>query len=274
MSAGTQPPTVQVAEPAGEPLRSAPDEALADVAEDSAPPDPGVDVVMLPAGLGRRGPADAGRLEVLDAAAAVFMERGFKATSVDDIAEVLGSTKGRIYHYYRSKADIFLDLLMLAMSDLLERIRLIAEMTELPPSERLQAAARMHALVMMTESARSRVAVQGAEMHLMQDAGARQRQALQSFVQMRDDYEQYFADMVSEGVATGEFRDVPPRLAAKPVLGALNWINMWYRPRPGDDVAAIAEEFALFVVQGLRPQVEPAVGAFLARRTSRSARLR
>lgn len=230
-------------------------------------------MVKTQAGLGRRGPAEAGRVEVLDAAAAVFMERGFTATSVDDIAEVMGSTKGRIYHYYRSKADIFLDLLMLAMSDLLERIRPIVERTDLSAAERLQMAARMHALVMMTESARSRVAVQGAEMHLMQDAGAKQRGALQSFVQMRDEYEQHFADMVNDGVAAGEFRDVPARLAAKPVLGALNWINMWYRPRPGEDVTAMADEFALFVVQGLRPLTEAARGGFMARRPRRVGRV-
>lgn len=205
------------------------------------------------AGLGRRGPAEAGRREVLGAAATVFMERGFAATSVDDIAEVLGSTKGRIYHYYRSKADIFLDVLTLSMLDLLERIRPIAERRDLRPDERLHAAARMHATVMMTQSARSRVAVQGTEMHLMQEAGAKQRRALQAFVDMRDEYEQYFADIVADGIRAGLFRDVKPRLAAKPILGALNWINMWYRPRPDSDIEDIAEEFATFVVNGLRP---------------------
>lgn len=209
--------------------------------------------MAMQAGLGRRGPAEAGRMEVLNAAATVFMERGFTATSVDDIAEVLGSTKGRIYHYYRSKADIFLDVLTLSMLDLLDRIRPIAERRDLPPDERLHAAARMHAVVMMTQSARSRVAVQGTEMHLMQEAGTKQRRVLQAFVDMRDEYEQYFADIVADGIREGIFRDVPPRLAAKPILGALNWINMWYRPRPDSDIDKIADEFATFVVNGLRP---------------------
>jgi hypothetical protein len=97
------------------------------------------------------------------------------------------------------------------------------------------------------------VAIQGAEMHLMQDAGVKQRAVLSSFVEMRDDYEQHFADIVSEGVDSGLFRDVPPRLAAKELLGSLNWINMWYRPNGLDaEVDAIATEFATFVVNGLR----------------------
>lgn len=243
---------------------------------------------MTQVGLGRRGPAEAGRKEVLEAAATVFMDRGFTATSVDDIAEVLGATKGRIYHYYRSKTDIFLDLLTLSMNDLLGRIRPIADRTDLSPSERLRAAARMHALVMMTQSARSRVAVQATEMHLMQDAGAKQRAALEEFVRMRDEYEQYYAAMVEEGIAAGEFRAMPPRLAAKPILGALNWINMWFRPREGQqeqgdpEVEAIADQFADFVVAGLAVPAVPAEVSFgdavaapvklLARRVGRVGR--
>jgi AcrR family transcriptional regulator len=204
--------------------------------------------------LSRRGPAEQGRIEVVEAAATVFMERGFRATSMDDIAEVLGSTKGRIYHYYRSKTDIFLDVLILAMSDLLGELEPIVTRGDLAPDARLRAAAEMHARVMMTKSARSRVAVQGAEMHLMrEDTGVKQRAALGSFIEMRDEYEQHFADMVAEGVRRGVFRGIPPRLATKALLGSLNWINMWYRPgAEGLAVDRIAGEFADFVVNGLR----------------------
>jgi AcrR family transcriptional regulator len=204
------------------------------------------------AGLSRKGPAESGRLEVLEAAATLFVERGFMATTVDDIAEILGSTKGRIYHYYRSKSDIFVDLLVLAMEDLLSQMRPIQEHRDIAADERLWEAARMHARVMMTQTARSRVAVQGTETWLMREAPAKQREALTYFVELRDEYEQCFADLVAEGIAEGLFRDVEPRLVTKPILGALNWINMWYRPRGTESVEPIAEEFATFCVNGLR----------------------
>ena len=204
-------------------------------------------------GLSRRGASERGRLEVLEAAAEAFNQRGYAATSIDDIAEILASTKGRIYHYYRSKADIFLDVLTLSIGDLIERVKPIAAREDLAPDRRLAEAARMHATVMMTQSALSRVAIQGAEMHLMQDAGAKQRAALEVFIAMRDEYEQFFAAIIDEGVRSGYFRDVAPRLATKPVLGALNWINMWFQPgHSGRPIEEIADEFATFVVNGLR----------------------
>src|SRR3546814_6257739 len=53
---------------------------------------------------------DGVRADILNAAATIFNERGYAATSIDDVADRLGASKGRIYHYYRSKTDIFLDL--------------------------------------------------------------------------------------------------------------------------------------------------------------------
>src|SRR4051812_50087924 len=58
------------------------------------------------------------RDEILRAAAELFMEFGYAATSIDAVAERLGATKGRIYHHYRSKADLFLDVQMAAMTRL------------------------------------------------------------------------------------------------------------------------------------------------------------
>jgi AcrR family transcriptional regulator len=205
-------------------------------------------------GLSRTGPSEEGRVAVLEAAATVFAERGFKAATIDDIAEELKSSKGRIYHYYRAKGDIFVDLLVFAMEDLLAQVEPIMTDEGLSPAERLHLAAKMHAKVMLRENARSRVAIQGTETWLMTDAAGKQRAALAYFVSLRDDYEQHFANAIEQGIAAGTFRTVNPRLATKSVFGVLNWINLWYRPRETDDVEALADEFARFCVGGLLVQ--------------------
>ncbi|WGS19898.1 helix-turn-helix domain-containing protein [Bradyrhizobium sp. ISRA463] len=47
------------------------------------------------------------RIELLDAAARAFMRQGFAATSLDRVSDEIGSTKGAIYYYYRSKSELF-----------------------------------------------------------------------------------------------------------------------------------------------------------------------
>jgi hypothetical protein len=71
----------------------------------------------------------------------------------------------------------------------------------------------------------------------------------------RDRYEQLFVDVISEGIATGEFAGGDPRLKVKAVLGTLNWITIWYRPKSGEakqPPARFADEFVSYIARGLR----------------------
>src|SRR5690606_29837928 len=120
--------------------------------------------------LARPGVGDEGRMAIVRAATEVFSERGYAATSIDDIADRLGSTKGRIYHYYRGKADVFLDVHRVAMELMLERLGEVARRDGSPP-ERLEAMAREHALLLMREFPLQVVAVQGVEMQRLREAG-------------------------------------------------------------------------------------------------------
>jgi AcrR family transcriptional regulator len=194
-----------------------------------------------------------GQREILEAAAIAFTRTGYEATTIDDIADQLGSTKGRVYHYYRAKADIFLDVALTGMGEMIAGVQPIAASTDLSCVDRLWRMVHHHAGLMMTRNSFQRVAVQGVEMHRLQEHPA-QREAYQKVIVLRDQYEQLFADVIDEGRREGLFRDVEPRLAAKPILGALNWISIWYDPERGDyaTVQRMADEFADFIVNGLR----------------------
>lgn len=205
-----------------------------------------------------RAAAELGRTEILDAAATAFARNGYTATTIDDIAERLGATKGRVYHYYRAKSEIFVDIVQTGMQDMIAAVAPIASAPDVRSSDRLWRMVHQHALLMMTRNSYQRVAVQSVEMHwMLQPSGA--EEALARIIALRDEYEQLFADVVADGIGAGEFRAVDPRLATKPVLGALNWISIWYDPdRDGGDgvrgraaLDRVADEYADFIVNGL-----------------------
>lgn len=50
---------------------------------------------------------DARPQELLEAALDLFVERGFAATRLDDVAKAAGVSKGTLYLYYKSKEDLF-----------------------------------------------------------------------------------------------------------------------------------------------------------------------
>ncbi|HSY14884.1 MAG TPA: TetR/AcrR family transcriptional regulator [Jatrophihabitantaceae bacterium] len=193
----------------------------------------------------------ASRAEVLDAAAEAFMERGYAATSIDDVANRMGCTKGRVYHYFQSKGGLFLGVHRRALDMAIEAVQPVS-MSGGSARERLYLMAAAHARLMMEETSYMRLAVQHVEMSLTVE-GRTSRQDLLDVFALRHEYEAYFETVIAEGVKSGEFREVNPGLMAKACMGTLNWMTVWYRPggTAGLALEEIAAEFATFVTRGL-----------------------
>jgi AcrR family transcriptional regulator len=191
------------------------------------------------------------REEILRAAAELFMEFGYAATSIDAVAERLGATKGRIYHHYASKADLFFDVQVAAMTRLSEEVEPIARGGG-SAIARLSAMALRHTQIILNELPMQKVAVQGLERHLLGASAATKR--LRSVVKMRDDYESLFAEVIDEGMREGVFVDLPVKLATKPFFGALNWATVWFSQRrlqSAEAIDDIAHALAAFALRGL-----------------------
>ncbi len=126
------------------------------------------------------------RLSLIPNAAAVaLMGNGFAATSIDTVADVLGSTTGKIYYHFKSKTGVFLAIHQDSMTQYVARSsgpRLAAG----TPEERLRGVLRALALQIMTRFAFSRFAVQGVELHMFRSTTPAQRKTLRSVIEMRD----------------------------------------------------------------------------------------
>jgi AcrR family transcriptional regulator len=190
--------------------------------------------------------------EILDAAARAFMRQGFAATTIDEVAALIGATKGSVYYYFRNKTELFCAVHRRAMDMNLATIRPIAEGPGLPPI-RLAAMAEAHVMLMLTTLPYQRVTVQGLEMNLLGRTTAKERTLLREIVSLRDAYEALFRHVLAEGMDAGTFRRANPALVAKPLLGALNWTPLWYEPRRGETEEgrrALAGEIARFALAG------------------------
>lgn len=189
------------------------------------------------------------------------MQFGYTATSIDAVAESLGATKGHIYYYYRSKAELFFDIQAAAMRRLFECVEPIARSKQ-PALDRLAAMALRHTEILLTELPMQKVAVQGLERHLF--TGAAGMRQLRAVVKSRDDYEQMFAEVIDECIREGLVVDLPPKLLTKPFFGAMNWATVWYSQRRlqmPDDVKEIARVLAECAVRSVLVDTKHPVGS-------------
>lgn len=202
---------------------------------------------------GNSAKEDSSVAEILRAAATAFMQKGYTATSIDDVADILGCTKGRIYHHFRSKVDLFFDVHNEAMSMVTAAAKAAAAGVA-DPLARLEAMSRAHVLVIMREIAFECVVVQGLEMHLHTQTTPKQRKTLRGILALRDEYEMLFVEAIEEAIRVGKVPQQDVRVVVKALLGALNWTTIWYRPRRGETDAQrnhVADTVARFCLRGL-----------------------
>ena len=200
---------------------------------------------------------------VLDAAATVFARQGYDGCSIDDIADELRSTKGRVYHYYRSKEGLLAAVLHRGLERTLEAVRPIATDSERDPADRLYEMARAHARMIIEDHNYQRVLLRTLDVHTDSAlTGSAAYHNAESLRALRREYEDLYVAVIEEGARGGSFADGEVRLSARAALGALNWLAVWYQPdrlpeRKADATKLknrIIEQLALFVARGVRAQ--------------------
>lgn len=191
-----------------------------------------------------------GRLEILAAATDAFMRLGYTRASIDEIADHMGATKGRVYHYYRSKADILMDIHRHVLDMMYGQVSIEREGVS-DPVEALRLMARRHALIVMENLAFTRVALLSTTDLFLNE---KQQEFMAEISKVRRDYETLFVGTLRNGMDEGVFRKADARLLAKPLLGSLNWTTMWYIDRADTtdaDRSGIAETIVDYVVGGV-----------------------
>ncbi|MCI1002629.1 MULTISPECIES: TetR/AcrR family transcriptional regulator [Ochrobactrum] len=194
-----------------------------------------------------------GNVVILETAAQCFMEQGFSTTSIDDVARRMGSTKGRIYHYYSSKTDLFFDVHREGMERLFKAVEPVMTLNG-SGLYRLEEMLTAHALAMMNNVAFEAVVVQGVHMHKLAATTPDQRRTLNELISIRRRFEDLFKQVIREGIEDGSIRHVDVSIAAKAVLGAINWLSIWYQPRSVDtdaDRISLAKEIVGIQIKGL-----------------------
>ncbi|MEQ6250224.1 TetR/AcrR family transcriptional regulator [Sulfitobacter sp. HNIBRBA3233] len=192
--------------------------------------------------------------EIIAAAATCFMQSGLEKATMDDIADVLGATKGRVYHHFRSKNAIYFAVYRQAMQFCFDAIEPIIE-RRCPPPEKLMEMAATHARVMMDTLPYQRSIRLGVDMYLSGSTTAAEREILAQLIDMRNGYEDRFRAVLEEGQRDGSLAVTDVALAGRALIGALNGLVDWYRVRPEQtdaDRERIARTLAGTLLNGLR----------------------
>jgi len=198
-----------------------------------------------------RKPADqtVNRDEILVAAAEVFQERGYLGATMADIASKVGLTAGSLYHHFPAgKSDLLLAVLNAGIDAVLREVDAVIA-AGAPPDETLRHLIEAH-IIGITDNVSIGTAMV-FDLHAALDL-TDNPEGKDAFLLRRDEFEKRYRRVVEDGITAGLFRHVDMGIFTKALLGADNWVSVWFRPGGRLTGKQIAERIADIFLSALR----------------------
>ncbi|WP_113703488.1 TetR/AcrR family transcriptional regulator [Nonomuraea lactucae] len=190
----------------------------------------------------RRGRPGYDLESLLSVAVKVFNERGYEATSMEDLSRRLGITKSAIYHHVAGKDELLRIAVDRALDGLFEAAGETSAMGG-RAIDRLEVLIRrsVHVLVERLPFVTLLLRVRG-NTKVERAALARRRE-----------FDRIVTDLVQQAEAEGDIRpDVDPAVTSRLLFGLVNSLTEWYRPRGGLGAEALADAVCKIAFDGLR----------------------
>jgi AcrR family transcriptional regulator len=178
--------------------------------------------------------------EIIRVAARLFANKGYHATTLDEMAGELGITKPALYYHVRDKEDILREI----VNRIMEPMEAASRMgrSGLSPREKIREIVRI--LVKFAAERKETTLIAFEEVKILP------KRTSDAIKRRQKEVELSLQQALKEGVDRGDFEVNDIKVASFAILGAANWVYRWYQPRGKLTPEIIAEQFINFLENG------------------------
>lgn len=185
--------------------------------------------------------------DIIKCATNLFQTKGYHQTSIEDICNAVGITKGTLYYYIESKEDLLYEIhehyINAAIEDTKNEI--ISSKYE-TAEEKLKAVLKVY--IKLMRDYQPEITVFFKEMDCLS------KEKFQAMARKRRVFRDLVFHIIEEGVNTGEFTNINPSIVTFSILGAVNWMYQWYKPHGNLSIEDITVIITNLLLNGLRPR--------------------
>lgn len=181
------------------------------------------------------------RAAILRTAGRLFNQKGFRETSLNDLADELQVTKPTLYYYVENKEDILFQCLHTAITELLDQ------------TDDILASARS-GIEKLTDFIHLFISVFDDEFGRCLARPGPEPLSAKYLVEIEPLYVRLDAamrQMIEDGMADGSMRKCNTKITAFTLFGAINWMTRWYHPEGEMTTREVADEMAKLFCHGL-----------------------
>ena len=156
---------------------------------------------------------------ILAEAKQLFSSKGYRGTTLRDLTRSFGVSRPSIYHYYNSKMEILSELHSKGFNKVAATLDKILT-TDLPTREKFRKIIEVHARNSAMDTELSKI--------FFMDEMEMPEKLRREIRKRRRGYTERIMALYEKGIQEGVFKDIDPRLAVYLIIGACNWLVMWY----------------------------------------------
>ena len=179
---------------------------------------------------------------IYEAAARLFRDKGYTATSMRDLAKAVDLKASSLYNHIRSKEEILQGICFENARRFLAGMNKVEAMPSSTP-EKVKALIQLH-ISIATEDLTSVTAFNDEWRHLSEPM-------LSEFLQLRKDYERRFKIIIDKGIAEGDFRVLDSSILLYTLFSSIRWVYDWYKPNKSIDHDKLEVEISEFLMRGM-----------------------
>jgi len=180
---------------------------------------------------------------IVQAAASLFLEKGYKAASMRDLAERVGVEAASLYNHIRSKTELLHDICFAVANRYWEHLYQV-ENTDTPVINKIEALLRFQINQMIYNYAEVHVSDREWR-HLAEPY-------LSNYQSQRRNYRKRFAALVEKGIEQGQIKSIDAPTAVLIMLHAISGIESWHRSKQKISDEALEENMITIMLDGLR----------------------
>jgi AcrR family transcriptional regulator len=159
--------------------------------------------------------------QILASAIKIINQRGYSGATMEEIAAELYMTKGSLYYYFKNKSDLMYQCHNFVLSQAIEDHEEILQHKEDTAESMLRKMIAIHISYAVDEKEVFNM--------IMEPKRFFNKEQLDLVLKLRKKYEKLFDDVISLGLERGEFQHQEPKIVRMIILGAMNWIQQWYK---------------------------------------------
>jgi AcrR family transcriptional regulator len=159
--------------------------------------------------------------QIMSIGAELIIQKGYKGTTLQNVADNIGIHKSTIFHYFKSKEDLVLHILGKNLDDLNAASEKIINNKKWGPETKLKKAIENH-LISMIEN-------RGSTSILLNELRNLRKGSQIKYLRKRKKYEENFEKIIKQMKAVGYFCGLNTKIVNFGLLGMLNWVNKWYK---------------------------------------------